>query len=525
MFDTAEILSDSVLQLDKLLELKNKQLKALKEIACTIGEVEGEDAFVLQALQVIKKVMDAHTDPFLYIRGPEGKKFCLAADCPELEEFYVYLKEVKSLDRDVIVVDTYRPIASALGKQDQGGPCIVAPIYCDNKDIGYIAIVDSTHQAVNKDERLFLRYAGETIGILLRIFQVNNDFSKIRNEMERNLNELIAVHSVSKAISGDMNVHAILDNALDTLLAQEILNVQAKCGVFLVNEATGQLDMVCHRGLDPEIAEKETSIAFGHCLCGLAAESGKIVTSDDCYTDNRHHTRYDGMLPHGHIILPLMTKGKVIGVLFLYLSVGQEATEGQVKMLKTIANQLAVAVENARLYEQVKHLSLHDSLTGLANRTLLLSRLNEEAGRARRARENLSVAMVDIDFFKKVNDTYGHAAGDMVLREVAILLRQEFRSCDFVARYGGEEFTLIMPDTNKEQAAIALERIRQSVEAFEFCCGRSDTYKNIRITISGGVAVGSGVDQSWSIETLLETADEALYKAKQTGRNKIVYAG
>ncbi len=523
MLVTAEKHPESILQLETLLKSKNKQLEALKKITCIMGTVDKECDFIYQALKIVKKVMDTNTDPFLYLRGAERKSSCQPGNYKTLEEFYFYLKKQKKLGRDAIVVDSCTPLANIADKENWGS-CIVAPIYHADKDIGYLAILNSSHQTISKDDRLFLRYAGETIGILLQIFQVNSEFATIRTELEQNFNELSAVHSISGAISGDMDVHAILNNALDTLLAQDILNIEAKGGIFLINETTRHLDMVCQRGLDPILIKNEVSIPLGYCLCGIAAENGEIIVSDNCFTDTRHHTQYDGMVPHGHIVLPLKAKGKIIGVLFLYLPVRLQATKRQLKMLKTIANQLAVAVENARLYEQVKHLSLHDPLTGLANRVLLHSRLKDEASRSRRMQESLAVAMVDIDFFKKVNDTYGHTAGDMVLRELAVLLREEFRRCDFIARYGGEEFTLVMPCTDKDQAATTMERIRQSVEKYKFCSGRSKAYDNIRITVSGGIAVEDGVDDSWTTKELIEAADKALYDAKEAGRNRILIA-
>jgi diguanylate cyclase (GGDEF)-like protein len=195
------------------------------------------------------------------------------------------------------------------------------------------------------------------------------------------------------------------------------------------------------------------------------------------------------------------------------------ATASQIKMLEAIASQLAVAVENAKLYEQVRHLSLHDALTGLANRNQLRIRLDEEISRSRRHLEPIAVAMVDVDHFKRINDTHGHIIGDVMLNELAGLLREEMRKHDVVARFGGEEFVVIMPDTNMVQAHIAMERVRKRVQDHEFA--RDNRPQAVFITVSAGMAIGNS-EISKDATYLLETADKALYQAKSAGRNRVI---
>ena len=136
------------------------------------------------------------------------------------------------------------------------------------------------------------------------------------------------------------------------------------------------------------------------------------------------------------------------------------------------------------MYTQTRHLSVTDGLTGLYNRRHFEVNLEREFMRAKRYKNNLSIAMIDVDFFKKVNDTYGHACGDYVLKEIAFLINEAFRKTDMVFRYGGEEFVVILTETDSENAVIPLERLRKSVEANKF------KYNNqyLNITISIGVS-------------------------------------
>ena len=146
----------------------------------------------------------------------------------------------------------------------------------------------------------------------------------------------------------------------------------------------------------------------------------------------------------------------------------------------------------------------------------MLDRLEPELARARRYRHKVSVLMIDLDWFKKINDTRGHLVGDTVLRKLGDILRQEARSVDIVARYGGEEFTVILPDTDLEGGTIFAERLRGRAEKFDF----SEVGDPLFTTISIGVAT-LDEDEEVSAEAMIQRADSALYRAKQSGRNKV----
>ena len=213
------------------------------------------------------------------------------------------------------------------------------------------------------------------------------------------------------------------------------------------------------------------------------------------------------MTPHGHVILPLKAAGKTVGVLYLYMPRDLEINEERMKILSNIGSQVGIAIENAKLYEETKAFSLHDPLTGLANRRMLDIIFERNFIRAKRFSSPLSVLMLDIDHFKRYNDAYGHPAGDRLLCEVAYTTLEEIREIDLVARYGGEEFLILLPDTDITHAHEAAERIRKAVE------------KKTKITVSLGVStLQHGMREK---EELIDKADTALYKAKQNGRNRV----
>lgn len=167
---------------------------------------------------------------------------------------------------------------------------------------------------------------------------------------------------------------------------------------------------------------------------------------------------------------------------------------------------------------ELERLSISDGLTGLFNHRHIHGLLQEEFERAQRSGDRVSVAMLDLDRFKSINDTYGHQAGDRVLVQLADILRETAREIDRLGRYGGEEFMALLPETDIDEAAVFVERVRREVQRRSFDIGRDDP---IRMTISAGVATypWQGIDTP---ETLIRLADEALYAAKAGGRDRIV---
>ncbi|MFP4609987.1 MAG: diguanylate cyclase [Thiohalophilus sp.] len=170
-----------------------------------------------------------------------------------------------------------------------------------------------------------------------------------------------------------------------------------------------------------------------------------------------------------------------------------------------------------KMADELELLASYDSLTGLLNKREFESRLQDEVRRAKRSRNPFALLLMDLDYFKQVNDTHGHPAGDHTLRVLAALLKKQVREADYVGRYGGEEFGMILTDTAEKDARDTAERIRRLVEEKAFAISDSAT---INITLSVGLATYP--DDAGNAETLFACADKALYKAKETGRNRVI---
>lgn len=197
---------------------------------------------------------------------------------------------------------------------------------------------------------------------------------------------------------------------------------------------------------------------------------------------------------------------------------GDHFNEEELEMVALLCGHAAVALDNARLHRIVERQALVDGLTGLANRRRSESALDEEIVRASRLGSELTLAILDIDHFKEVNDRYGHAAGDSVLKELALVLNHSLREIDTAGRWGGEEFALILPGTDTAGGARLCERIRQTLADRRIPIEEGMA---ISVTASFGVA---GFVRTGSRERLLAAADEALYRAKRGGRNRVELA-
>ena len=182
---------------------------------------------------------------------------------------------------------------------------------------------------------------------------------------------------------------------------------------------------------------------------------------------------------------------------------------------QTFADEAAIMIENARLYEKAQLMATFDALTGIHNRRYFFEEAKKEFNRLKRYNNQLSVIMIDIDHFKLINDRFGHAAGDKVLIQFVERVQKKLRNSDVLARYGGEEFSILLPQTGLEQARQAAERIREEIAYQPFSTGEAETY----ITISLGVA--ENTDDVADLDELIDRSDKAMYEAKQFGRNRV----
>jgi diguanylate cyclase (GGDEF)-like protein len=213
----------------------------------------------------------------------------------------------------------------------------------------------------------------------------------------------------------------------------------------------------------------------------------------------------------GYKTFPLRTQRHDLGELVYR---GLQAKDEET--FSILAHQFALALRRIQLYKDVENMAIKDSLTGLHTRRYLMERFEEEFARTGSKGLSLSILMIDVDHFKKINDEFGHLAGDQVLREVGHIIGQIIRGIDIAGRYGGEEFCVILPDTDKQGALLAAERVRlaiadQKIRAYD---------ASVHVTASIGVATIP--EDAHHMGELIDKADWALYRAKRLGRNRAI---
>lgn len=227
------------------------------------------------------------------------------------------------------------------------------------------------------------------------------------------------------------------------------------------------------------------------------------------------HTMFAEQPELSVLCVPLMAQNDIYGL--LYLEVGLKFDENQQLLITAFAELTALALANVRLRENLRYQSIRDPLTGLYNRRYLEDFLFKQLHQAERTKASFAILMLDLDHFKKINDTFGHDAGDLVLKELGQILNSDIRLGDIAARYGGEEFVLLLYDIDAQAAKMKAENLRSAISNLQVKYGAQPVGQ---ITASIGISVYP--DDAKSPAEVIEAADKALYQAKNKGRNKVI---
>jgi diguanylate cyclase (GGDEF)-like protein len=252
----------------------------------------------------------------------------------------------------------------------------------------------------------------------------------------------------------------------------------------------------------------------GTGLSSRALGQGKSVVENDVASVEGYFPGF--VETQSEICVPLIFFGEKLGVLALDSAATHAFDPEDIQPLESVADICAAAIQNANYFERMRQLAYVDGLTGIHNRRFFEMRIVEELERASRFQGRMSVIMVDIDHFKRLNDEFGHLLGDEVLRGVAGILKQQLRKMDMVCRYGGEEFAVVVPETTGENAVTVAEKLRRQVECYPFPGVPRP------VTISCGVA--DYPVHGLTRDEVVAAADSALYIAKQAGRNRVMAA-
>ncbi len=394
------------------------------------------------------------------------------------------------------------PAYLAVNPKTQSELCV--PLKVGERIIGVINIENKQLNAFSEDdERLMMTFADQLVIAIEKVHLFQSE--------QRHAQEAETLRQVGAIVTATLSQNEAIERILVQL---ERVVPYDSASVQLLRE--GYLEIVGGRGWpDPAaIVGMRFPIPGDNPNTVVIQERRTHILGD---APSTYAAFRQGI--HSHILsflgVPLIVGDQVIGMLAVDNSKPNFFTSDHARLVVAFADQVAIAIQNARLFSEVEQLASTDSLTGLHNRRHFMELAKREFGRARRYQRPLAAIMMDIDHFKQVNDTYGHAVGDQALKIVAERCRKTVREIDILGRHGGEEFATLLLETDLDGARIVAERLRQCVAEPPI----NTDGGALTITISVGVAI---LDKTCiGLDILFVRADQALYVAKQAGRNQI----
>jgi diguanylate cyclase (GGDEF)-like protein/PAS domain S-box-containing protein len=410
------------------------------------------------------------------------------------------------LERILIVEDAYNSpyVDIEVAQNFPARSVIVIPLISGGKKLGALLFSHNKIHAFQTEEILIGEQAASLIALAFEKFQAVEEAHQRANTSE-------ILRKASLAVTDKLEMEHAVSHILEQL--QQVIPYDSASVQLLEGN---ELEIIGGRGWEDlnNVIGQRFSIP-GNNPNSVVIETGKPYRLSDTWEVYEEFRKP----PHDHIRswlgVPLIAQNKTIGLLAIDSGEPNDFSESDTNIAMEFANQVAITLENARIFGLTQSQALTDALTGIHNRRGLFQLGEFEFERARRILRPFSALMFDIDHFKKINDTHGHTVGDQVLHQLAERCRNNSRAIDLIGRYGGEEFTILLPETNLESTFLIAKRLHQTIINTPITTNAGE----INITISIGVAEA---DLDDTLNTLIEKADKALYQAKHSGRNRIV---
>jgi len=336
-------------------------------------------------------------------------------------------------------------------------------------------------------------------------------------EVNRRAEQLAVVNRIGTEITSGLDLDKLLHRLNEQV--QEAIPMDIFYIAFY-DDTTGELNIPLYYNIGELRKGTQRNLKERGGLTGYVIRNRKTVVVPDLLDPAREpkeeYVLISERSPRTYVGVPLIYRSQVIGAISMQSYLPNAFSREQIELFEVIATQATFAIENARMYSRMQEMATTDVLTELNNRRQFINLAGNEVERSLRYHKKCSMLMIDIDNYKMVNDTFGHGAGDRVLREFSLLCAEKIRRMDICGRLGGDEFGLILPETDITKAYAIAERLRSSLASLEINFNGS----LIKVTASFGISQLKGNVKN--LEILMETADQAMYRAKQAGKNQVV---
>ncbi len=388
---------------------------------------------------------------------------------------------------------------------------LAVPIISEDKELLGALVVDSKNKRVFSDnhKEVLRRFSGLAAALITN--------ARMRIAQQETARQFQTFYETSQRFTTALSVEQVFNVLFETVTNLTQAS-RAMAITFDVRQKKGRVYLVFGKLTDiPQGYEFPMNAG----IFSYAFDKKAMITINDWAQQGKDYYRFVPDEPRdptirSMILLPIMDdESRCLGLLSVESDRPNRFVGKIEQLLSTLAGNASVAITRAMLYQKMERLATTDGLTGLNNHRTFQDILAAEMERSRRYNRTFSLLLMDIDHFKSFNDTYGHQTGDLVLRDIAVCIRQSLRQTDVPARYGGEEFAVILPENDQEGAVVTAERIRQTIESHVV---KSDS-GGLKVTVSIGCSVYP--HQTTEKSQLVECADKALYFSKEHGRNKV----
>ena len=370
----------------------------------------------------------------------------------------------------------------------------------DTFPLGVVAADSGRYHAfTSADSNVLQMFSHQVMRILQR--------ERVYPQIQRENVSLKILNEESAKLLSTIDIDVIAKNLMEgarRIAPSEVVFLLARAGEFEILHRTG-----------PYQQEKKAFNVKG-TLLDIVVKNRESVYISDVRNNRSPLMPFKAPNTGSVFVLPLVYERDVLGMVVLIFEKTNTLGTHEIELLEVLGNQAATSIANAKLYGEIERLAVTDGLTGLFNHRHFQEKLTQEFNRLERFAEPISLLIIDIDHFKKINDTYGHPVGDAVLKKVSGIIRKTIRNIDIPARYGGEEFAVILLGTDSNGALKMAERLRKSIADAKF----SSEQNAFNVTVSLGISTHAR--EMRRKEDLVEQADKALYHAKRTGRNRSV---